>query len=96
MHLKLLVFCAVAIIVVQTSPLPSAEDWNSFKVSYNKRYSSPEDEALHRSIYERNIQAINEHNSKYQRGEVTWKMGVNQFTDMTDEERNRYLGLRRP
>lgn len=37
---------------------------------------------------------INAHNEKYNRGELTWAMGVNHLTDLTEEELKAYTGLR--
>lgn len=35
---------------------------------------------------------IDNHNIKYAKGEVSYKMGVNQFTDMTAEEMKKLRG----
>lgn len=39
---------------------------------------------------------IKEHNEKFKKGEVTWEMGLNQFTDMTKEEKSRHHGVLLP
>lgn len=40
---------------------------------------------------------MEEHNAKYESGEESWFMAVNQFTDMTDEEfEAQYLSYRPP
>jgi Cathepsin propeptide inhibitor domain (I29) len=44
-------------------------------------------EAAHRaSIFGRNLAQIREHNAAFERGEVSYKKGINQFTDQTQEE----------
>lgn len=35
-----------------------------------------------------------EHNAKFEKGEVTWSMGLNHMTDWTPEERSRLCGSR--
>src|SRR5689334_17370023 len=52
-----------------------------------KRYEG--DEYNHRlNVFKNNMKRIQQHNSENH----SWKMGVNKFTDMTQEERSVYLG----
>lgn len=39
---------------------------------------------------------IAEHNEKYEKKEVTFKMGLNKFSDMLPEEKEQMFGLRQP
>ncbi|XP_023020969.1 cathepsin L-like proteinase [Leptinotarsa decemlineata] len=91
MHLKLVVFCIVAVALVHAV---SDEEWNSYKQKFNKKYNTPQDDALHRSIYEKNVQKIDAHNQRFKAGQETWEMGINQFTDMTEEESKKSFGLK--
>ncbi|XP_023020967.1 protein CTLA-2-alpha [Leptinotarsa decemlineata] len=90
MHIKLIVFCVVAIAFAHAV---SDGEWNSYKQKFNKHYNTPQDDALHRSIYEKNVQEINAHNQRYKAGQESWEKGVNQFTDMTEEESKRSRGF---
>lgn len=49
---------------------------------FNKRYSSKEEMKYRLSIYKNNLDMIRKHNSMGK----SWKMGENQFTDLTFEE----------
>lgn len=39
---------------------------------------------------------FDEHNEKYDKKEVTFKMGLNKFTDMLPEEKGQMFGLLQP
>lgn len=39
---------------------------------------------------------IKEHNEKYDKGELTYTLGLNQFTDRTSEELKQMHGVRLP
>lgn len=60
---------------------------------YNKNYATPEEEQLHFKIFADNWKAVQEHNKKFAAGEVTWEMGINQFSDLTPDEMKKHTGL---
>eukprot|EP01084_Bolivina_argentea_P316573 548797_1 len=62
--------------------------FQEWKLQYNRAYNSLEEESLKYSIWLSNIELIENHNSK----NATYKMDVNQFTDMTHEEFKSYVG----
>merc|ERR1712176_1278441 len=59
--------------------------------------TSPEDLAKERTrqkrIFVKNVQMIREHNKRYARGEVSYKMVVNSFAVMDEDNRRMFLGL---
>ena len=65
------------------------------KAEHGKSYSEEED-AKRFEIFKENLKMIAEHNEKYEKKEVTYKMGLNKFTDMFPEEKEKMLGLRTP
>ncbi|XP_014239947.1 protein CTLA-2-beta isoform X2 [Cimex lectularius] len=73
----------------------SEETWESWKVTYSKSYATPEEEAKRKEIWETTKKRVKEHNEKYEKGEVTFKMGVNQFADLEEQEwKSRHCGLK--
>ncbi|XP_074038542.1 cathepsin L-like proteinase [Leptinotarsa decemlineata] len=91
MHLKLIVFCVVAVTLAHAV---TDEEWNDFKQKFYKHYDSPEEDALHRSIYEKKLQDINEHNQRFKAKLESWQKAVNQFADLTEEESKWSRGFR--
>jgi len=64
----------------------SLNTWELYKAVNEKVYSSDAEELLRKEIFERNVATIEEHNKKFEAGEVTFKLGVNHFTDMLESE----------
>ncbi|XP_062854203.1 cathepsin S, ortholog 1 [Trichomycterus rosablanca] len=69
--------------------------WMSWKTEFNKKYSSPNEEACRRAIWQENVLEATKHNTEAAAGRRTFTMGTNHLSDMTPEEINRRLnGLR--
>lgn len=58
------------------------------QTEYKKVYEPTEDGERF-EIFKANVQRIVEHNAKFERGEVTYTMGINQFADKKPGE-NRF------
>lgn len=56
------------------------------KVDFNKTYDSPFNESLRENIFWENLKTISHHNYEFLRGRSTFKMGINQFADITLDE----------
>lgn len=68
---------------------PTQQAFFQFVKDYKKQY--PIEEFFDRfNIFKANLALIEEHNQ----GNDSWKMGVNQFADLTKEEFRSYLGLK--
>lgn len=70
-------------------------EWQAFKDKYNKIYATETDELIHRYNYFKAIVEIQEHNHNPL---STFKMGINEFTDMTYQQLkvNRLMNLPYP
>jgi cathepsin L len=67
----------------------SQQAFFSFVKSFNKQY--PTEEVFDRyNTFKANLELINAHNN----GSSSWKMGVNQFADLSQAEFKTYLGLK--
>jgi len=78
---------ACLVVVALASPIVNVEkEWTNFKQKFNRVYENAEVEANRLRIFTQNLEDIVQHNQKYAKGEFTWYKGVNQFTDMTEEE----------
>lgn len=49
---------------------------------------------MRRSLYEKAKAKVEEHNKKFESGEVTWKMGINNMSDFTPDEYANRCGSR--
>lgn len=64
--------------------------FTNYMTLFNKNYQSEEEYNFRKTIFADNLKVINEHNAKGK----SWTMGVNDFTDWTDEEYKRMLGYK--
>nr|XP_015836649.1 PREDICTED: uncharacterized protein LOC103313498 [Tribolium castaneum] len=73
------------------------QKFNEFKTKYGKTYADANEENFRKQLFAKNLEKIEEHNKKYEQGQVTYTMGVNQFSDLTPEEMRPYThGVLRP
>ncbi|KAJ8922401.1 hypothetical protein NQ315_004346 [Exocentrus adspersus] len=71
------------------------DHWINFKTEHGKSYEA-EEEAKRFSIFQENLKKIEEHNKRYEAGEVTYKQGINKFADLTPEEFKQFVGGYKP
>ncbi|CAH1981369.1 unnamed protein product [Acanthoscelides obtectus] len=96
---KLLLIYAIAVSLVYSFPADNEyrneySAWNNYKTDYSKQYDSPNEEARRQGIFNDNLAFIEDHNRRYQNGEVGYKLAVNDLADLShDEYRRTRLGL---
>merc|ERR1712066_335567 len=71
-------------------------DCEAFKAKWNKSFLSEEDHDLHHAAYLKNVEFINNHNIDYDAGKYSFWCGVNEWSDLTDEEYDGRNGYRLP
>lgn len=66
-------------------------------MQHTKRYFSFVEDSRRMNTYFEQRNRIAEHNQRYDRGQVTYRMGLNAYSDMTQEEFVDHMnGARRP
>lgn len=66
-----------------------ANGFGDYQARFAKKYSSSDELSYRRIVYEANLQEIADFNAQ----DNDWRKGENMFTDLTPEERDKYLGL---
>ncbi|CAG2175673.1 unnamed protein product, partial [Oppiella nova] len=92
-------FIALAIIVsVSAVPLQELDsEWIAFKNQFRSNaYLGVAEEVMRRQVFETNYRYIKAHNAEADNGVHTFRLGVNQFADMTNEEYRQFLNLKVP
>lgn len=56
------------------------------QVKFEKKYDDHAEDARRFEIFKNKLHEFEEHNEKFKKGELSWSVGVNQFTDLTEEE----------
>ncbi|RZB45739.1 Peptidase C1 and/or Inhibitor I29 domain containing protein [Asbolus verrucosus] len=90
--MKLLIILFVTIYACQallTQPTVS-ETWNNFKRSHRRRFSNSREERFRKTVFQKKLQQIEDHNERFKLGMETYEIGVNEFTDYTEEEMMSY------
>lgn len=79
------------LIIAAFGCLAHADEWSDYKAKHGKVYATEEDDAAHWLIWAKNVEDIEKHNSE---NGAFYEQGVNEFTDMTDEEYDARMGFR--
>ncbi|XP_058870021.1 procathepsin L-like isoform X2 [Acipenser ruthenus] len=73
---------------------PALEDpWQEWKGLHGKQYSE-ETESYRRMVWEDNWRFIEQHNQEHAAGKHSYKLGMNHFGDLTNQEFNKMNGFR--
>jgi len=70
----------------------SSYHFEQYKLDFNKKYSSEEEHLLRKKVFEENLKKIKAVNGN---PKMTWKAGINHFTDSLPHERKTLLGYNR-
>merc|ERR1712126_759464 len=85
--IKMKYFALFAILALGLAQAAPATDvWELFKTVHKKSYETEAEELLRKEIFLNNVQKVEEHNQKFEAGEVSFKLGVNQFSDLIERE----------
>ncbi|KAK3910253.1 Procathepsin L [Frankliniella fusca] len=92
----ILAACVVAALAAVPSEQEIQAHWEEFKTTHAKTYASPVEEAYRAKVFKENSLRIAKHNERFDSGEVTFKVGYNQYADMhTHEVTEKMNGYRR-
>merc|ERR1712110_1401629 len=78
-------FLIISALAYVATALPLDSEWESFKVNFERSYSSVEEHDLRRSIFADNLRLIAEHNAEHALGLHSYTMGVNRFKPINKE-----------
>ncbi|KAL3307445.1 Cathepsin L2 [Cichlidogyrus casuarinus] len=70
--------------------------WHQYKLKHGKVYEKDEEDEMRKNLWHDNFKMVEEHNKKYEAGEVTYDMEQNHFSDISEEERKQYLNAMPP
>ncbi|XP_063070707.1 procathepsin L-like [Engraulis encrasicolus] len=84
--MKWLIVAAACLAVVSCASLSLDQEFNEWKVKFGKSYPSLEEEAHRKGLWLSNRQEIQDHNQLADQGVHSFRMGMNQFSDLDHEE----------
>ncbi|KAJ3637180.1 hypothetical protein MTP99_000656 [Tenebrio molitor] len=90
--MKILVVLLLSLYACQAS-LPESvvsDEWSNFKNLHRRRFMNPVEAVFRERIFEKKLQEVENHNERYRQGLETYELGVNQFSDYTEEELTPY------
>ncbi|XP_075061333.1 cathepsin L-like proteinase [Mixophyes fleayi] len=88
MHLDKYLCILSAIIICASSSRILDQQWNVWKSKYEKKYVTLHNEQFRRKAWEETWNMVQKHNRLAKQGLTKYTMAMNQFADMTTEERS--------
>ena len=74
----------------KTPFVQGGDEWKAYKMKFKKVYNDPSEDLMRQYIYERS----KIENEKFNAEMTGSSWGINQFSDLTDEEIKKYMGAR--
>ncbi|XP_026277482.2 procathepsin L [Frankliniella occidentalis] len=84
--LIVLAACVLAAMAAIPSDMEIKAHWESFKATHAKTYANAVEEAYRAKVFKENAIRIAKHNDRFASGDVTFKVGYNQYADMHTHE----------
>lgn len=84
------IVAALGALFISYSNSPTDIEYQEFIAQFGRNMASTEEYSFRRDIFYKNLKKIEEHNAKGK----SWTLGVNEYSDWTDEEYGRLLGLK--
>ncbi|XP_045461401.1 cysteine proteinase 1-like [Harmonia axyridis] len=93
--MRALIICLFIVVSVLCVESLKDEDvrrqWQEYREKFNKSYRSPVEESTRFAIFCHNLQVIEAHNKLFEEGKTSFKIGINEFTDWSEEEFKEYV-----
>lgn len=88
----LAIVAAIAVVYFGSFKTESSNDllFSNFINEYGRNYANEAEYNMRKEIFMHHLKTIQEHNAKG----LSWTLGVNEYTDWTDEEYSKLLGLK--
>uniref|UniRef100_A0A6P7FUB9 Crustapain-like n=1 Tax=Diabrotica virgifera virgifera TaxID=50390 RepID=A0A6P7FUB9_DIAVI len=83
---KYFLLFVIAVALAADTYLSDDEEFEKFKKDFNRNYATPNEEQRRKGIFVNTLNKIKEHNAKFEKGEISYSLGINQFADLTHEE----------
>ena len=80
------VLLALVLAQVALGTWVDVDEWTQYKLTHGKTYSDQFIELKHMQTYAANKAYINKHNAEADAGMHTFRLGINKYADMTNEE----------
>jgi len=78
--------CLIVLATLTCGSLAIIDPFLDWARVHGKNYQTREEFTTRRAIFEKNYQDIQEHNAKFEAGEVTWSRIINEYSDLTPQE----------
>nr|AAD41105.1 cysteine proteinase [Hypera postica] len=92
--MKVAIFFSLLVVAISASISEElGAKFQAFKLEHGKTYLNQAEESKRFNIFTDNVRAIEAHNALYEQGKVSYKKGINKFTDMSQEEFKTMLTL---
>jgi len=84
--MKTLFAFACLVLASHGASLELNSEWENFKLNFERNFASASEHDLRRAVFAENLKLINQHNAEHALGLHTYRLGINKFADMTNEE----------